>query len=150
VVTRLLAAILDAVIVAVLAVLLHVGVAGIRYAWSPVRFEWPELARVTSGTLALVLAVLYLTIGWAVAGRTYGQRLLGLRVLTPRHRLLGVGRSLVRAVTCTVFPIGLLWCAFSATRRSLQDLLVGSVVVYESSPYAQLADPAAAAGDAAP
>jgi hypothetical protein len=37
----------------------------------------------------------------------------------------------VRAVVYVVFPLGLLWSAVSSSRRSLQDVLVGSVVVYD-------------------
>ena len=32
---------------------------------------------------------------------------------------------------CVVFPVGLLWSAVSRERRSLQDLVVRSVVVYD-------------------
>lgn len=63
-------------------------------------------------------------------GRTYGGAVLGVRVLSARRRLLGRTRSL-RAVACVLVPIGLLWVAISASRRSLQDLLFGSWVVYD-------------------
>ena len=36
-----------------------------------------------------------------------------------------------RAVAYVVFPVGLLWTAVSPTRRSVQDVLVRSVVVYD-------------------
>jgi uncharacterized RDD family membrane protein YckC len=38
--------------------------------------------------------------------------------------------ALLRAVACVVFPIGLLWVAVDKERRSLQDLLFGSRVIY--------------------
>jgi uncharacterized RDD family membrane protein YckC len=40
----------------------------------------------------------------------------------------------LRALACVFFPVGLLWCAISPTRRSVQDLLLGSVVIYEVHP----------------
>jgi hypothetical protein len=40
-------------------------------------------------------------------------------------------RAVLRAALCVVFPLGLLWCALSRHRRSLQDLVVGSAVVYD-------------------
>jgi hypothetical protein len=34
-------------------------------------------------------------------------------------------------VLCVMFPLGLLWAVFSRRRRSLQDILVRSAVVYD-------------------
>jgi uncharacterized RDD family membrane protein YckC len=80
-----------------------------------------------------VLASGYFTVAWATSGRTAGSVLLGLRVLSARRRLLGWPRAAGRAALCVLFPIGLLWAAVSASRRSVQDLLVRTVVVYDSS-----------------
>lgn len=38
--------------------------------------------------------------------------------------------ALLRAVSCVLFPIGLLWTAVDTCRRSLQDIVFGSRVVY--------------------
>ena len=59
---------------------------------------------------------------WAVVGATYGDRLLSLHVGDDRGVRLGWGRSAVRAVLCTIFPIGLLWVLVSRENRSVQDL----------------------------
>jgi uncharacterized RDD family membrane protein YckC len=82
----------------------------------------------------------YLTAGWALAGRTYGSRLMGLRVLSSRLRLLGWTRSFMRALTCVVWPVGLLWCGISRTRLSLADVVLRTVVVYDTEPYARFPD----------
>ncbi|SMO77581.1 RDD family protein [Geodermatophilus aquaeductus] len=130
VVTRVLAAGVDLAAVAGAVLLVDLAAAGIRFAWAPASFSWPRLA--LWGTAALlVVAVGYLTVAWATTGRTYGARLLGLRVLSARGAPLGWFRSVLRAVACVVFPIGLFWCGISVTRRSLQDVLVGSVVRYD-------------------
>jgi uncharacterized RDD family membrane protein YckC len=42
-----------------------------------------------------------------------------------------LGRSLLRAVTCVVFPIGLFWAALSKRNASVQDLVFGTSVVYD-------------------
>ena len=42
---------------------------------------------------------------------------------------------MLRAVTCVVFPVGLLWSAFSAHRYSLHDIVFRTVVVYDAKPY---------------
>jgi uncharacterized RDD family membrane protein YckC len=138
VVTRSLAAGVDVVVVVLLATALDLAAAGARFAWSPIDFRWPQPApSVTVGVL-LVVAVGYIAAGWAMAGRTYGARLLGLRVLSSQLELLGWTRSVMRAAVCVVWPIGLLWCGIDRRRRSVADLVVRSVVVYDTHPYAQV------------
>jgi uncharacterized RDD family membrane protein YckC len=135
VVTRLIAAVVDAVAVALLTVALDLAAAGARFVWSPVRFRWPQPDPGTAIVVLLAVAVLYLTVAWALTGRSYGDRLIGLRVLSRRGELLGWPRALLRAAFCVVFPVGLLWSGISRTRSSLQDVVVRSVVVYDAHPY---------------
>jgi uncharacterized RDD family membrane protein YckC len=131
VVTRLMAACVDAVAVLLVTVAVDLGAAGIRFAWSPMNFRWPRPPTQIAVMVLLVAAVLYLTAGWAVAGRTYGGRLLGLRVLSARYGVVRWPRAFVRALAYVLFPVGLLWSGISATRRSLQDLVLRTVVVYD-------------------
>jgi uncharacterized RDD family membrane protein YckC len=56
---------------------------------------------------------------------------MGLRVVGPDHHRLWLHRALLRSVLCVVFPIGLLWCAVSTSRRSLQDIVVRTSVIYD-------------------
>jgi len=140
VVTRLLAAIVDAAAIVVLTAMLDLAAAGARFLWSPVDFRWP---RPETEVIVIVLgavAVVYLTAGWALAGRTYGARLMGLRVLSSQKVLLGWIRSALRAIVCVIWPLGLFWCGISRTRSSLADLLVRSVVVYDTQPFARVRD----------
>jgi len=132
VVTRVLAACVDLGAVMLGAVLLDLGAAGVRFVWSPVTFRWPQPAVPVMGIAVVAVGIVYLTIAWATTGRTYGERLLGLRVLSGRFELLGWVRSFLRAVACVVFPVGLLWSAVSARRHSLQDIVFRTVVVYDS------------------
>ena len=133
--TRVLAAVVDAIAVVALAVLLDLGAAGVRFVWSPTDFRWPQLGVLNSVVALLLLAVVYLTFAWAMTGRTYGAKLVGVRVLSRGHGLLGWARSALRALACVVWPIGLLWSCISPSRRSLQDIVLGSVVVYDAHPY---------------
>jgi uncharacterized RDD family membrane protein YckC len=135
VVTRSLAAGVDVAVVVLVAIVLDLAAAGARFAWSPIDFRWPQPAPVVTVGVLLVVAVGYLAAGWAMAGRTYGARLLGLRVLSSRLELLGWTRCVVRAAVCVVWPIGLLWCGINRRRRSVADLVVRSVVVYDTHPY---------------
>jgi uncharacterized RDD family membrane protein YckC len=135
VVTRVLAAAVDAVAIALLAVALDLAAAGVRFVWSPVDFRWPRPALVSSIVVLLAIGVLYLTVAWAMTGRSYGGRLLGLRVLSMRRELMGWTRAFLRALTSVAWPVGLLWSGISRTRSSLQDILFRTVVVYDVHPY---------------
>jgi uncharacterized RDD family membrane protein YckC len=141
VVTRSLAGGVDLAVVVLVAVALDLAAAGARFAWSPTDFRWPQPTPAVTVLVLLVVAVGYLAAGWAMAGRTYGARLLGLRVLSSRLELLGWTRSFVRSAVCVVWPVGLLWCGISRTRRSVADLVVRSVVVYDTHPYVQVRRP---------
>jgi uncharacterized RDD family membrane protein YckC len=135
VVTRLLAACVDLAVVVLVTVLIDLAAAGMRFAWAPARFEWPQPGPLGTATAVLSVAVVYLAVAWATTGRTYGTRLLGLRVLSTRYTRLGWTRSILRALACVLLPVGLLWCGVSPSRRSLQDVVLGSVVVYDTSRY---------------
>jgi uncharacterized RDD family membrane protein YckC len=131
IVTRLLAAAIDLLTVLLMMGGVFVGVAAVRFLVSPLSFRWPVPSSVLSVVIGMVLAVGYLTVGWATVGRTGGAAVLGLRVLSIGRSRLGWARAVLRAVLCVVFPVGLLWSAVSRERRSLQDLVVRSVVVYD-------------------
>jgi uncharacterized RDD family membrane protein YckC len=88
----------------------------------------------------LLVAVVYLALGWALTGRTYGSKLMGLRVLSSRNQLLGWTRSVLRALMSVLWPVGLLWCGISRTRLSLADVVLRTVVVYDDQPYARVRD----------
>jgi uncharacterized RDD family membrane protein YckC len=149
VVTRLLAACVDTAVVVLVTVAVDLATAGIRFVWSPVDFRWPRPSPQLAVLVLFGVAVLYLTLGWSMAGRTYGARLLGLRVLSGRYGRLGPVRSLLRALACVLFPLGLLWSGVSVTRRSLQDLVLRTVVVYDlrSSVPVQVPRPRRPAGE---
>jgi uncharacterized RDD family membrane protein YckC len=105
-------------------------VAGV-FVVNPVSFSWPHGLAARASLLAFVVAVGYLTVGWATAGRTVGGAVLGVRVVGRGGGRLGWTRSVCRAVLCVLVPLGLLWAAVSARRRSVQDLLVRSAVLYD-------------------
>ena len=149
VVTRLLAAGVDTTVVVLTTVCVDLATAGIRFLWSPVDFRWPRPSTELAVLVLFGVAVGYLTAAWSTAGRTYGARLLGLRVLSGRYGRLGPVRSLLRALACVLFPIGLLWSGISGTRRSLQDLVFRTVVVYDArtSGQVQVPRPRRPAGD---
>jgi uncharacterized RDD family membrane protein YckC len=136
IVTRTLACVLDAIVVTLLLLVLWSGWSVVTFLARPARFTLPS----PSWTLVVLVgssaAFLYLATSWAISGRSYGAQVLGLRVV--RHDLgaLGWPRSLLRSVTCVLFPLGLAWSALDRRNRSLQDVLCASRVVYDWVPRA--------------
>ena len=79
----------------------------------------------------LGVSVAYLTACWATTGRTVGSLVMGLRVITSGHRLVRWPLAFIRAVLCVLFAFGLLWSAVDRRRRSLQDNVLRTEVVYD-------------------
>jgi len=98
---------------------------------NPVSFRWPHGLLAEASLVTVGVAVGYLTVGWATAGRTVGGAVLGVRVVANGGGRLGWTRSACRALLCVLVPLGLLWAAVSARRRSVQDLVVRSTVLYD-------------------
>lgn len=67
-------------------------------------------------------------------GCTAGAVVMGLRVVGRNAATLSWSTSLLRAVACVLFPVGLAWVAVDRQRRSLQDIVFGSQVVYNRLP----------------
>jgi uncharacterized RDD family membrane protein YckC len=59
---------------------------------------------------------------------------MGLRVVDRRGRKPAVLVALLRAGFCVLVPVGLLWCAVSRSRSSLQDIVLRTSVVYDWRP----------------
>jgi uncharacterized RDD family membrane protein YckC len=137
VVSRVLAAAIDLALLFVMLGCLYLGWAGLQLVIDPVRFRFPTPSRAVILIAAAVVLVGYLTESWTTIGRTYGDRVLGLRVVDRRGRRLRHGRAVLRALFCTVLPIGLLWVAVSGNRHSIQDLVLRTAVIYDWSPHKQ-------------
>lgn len=131
IVTRCAAAVADLVVACLVVVLLYAGWAATRFLLSPSRFQFPEPGRGQLLTAVLVVLTVYLSVAWTATGQTYGDRLLGLRVVDRRGRRLGRWLALVRAVLCVLFPVLLFWVLFSRQNRSVQDVLLRTSVVYD-------------------
>ncbi len=139
---RLLAALVDAVILAAINVLLFAPVFLIDYfrAELQTRDAAPDWAFRAITALSLLLAllanVLYVVGGWAWRGRTPGKSLLGLAVVRrgmSANRGIGWPAALIRAVVCVLagLPLGLgwAWAFFEKEKRAFQDLAAGTWVI---------------------
>jgi uncharacterized RDD family membrane protein YckC len=130
-VTRSLANVVDVLVVTLLVAGGYAAVAAGRFLLGPTTFIFPAPSPSALLLVGLCLQAVYFAVTWAEAGRTYGDRLLGLRVADDRGARVHWGRSAVRAVLCTLFPVGLLWVLVSRDNRSVQDLLLRTSVRYD-------------------
>jgi uncharacterized RDD family membrane protein YckC len=140
-VTRVIAAVLDSLVVGVVLLGGYLGLVGLLFLFSPRSFTFPDLGVVFSLAAAFVVAVVYLTVFWTLSGRTYGQLVMGLRVLGYGGRRLRFVKALLRAVFVVVLPIGIVWIPFSRNNKSLQDLFLATRVVYDWEPRTAHKDP---------
>jgi len=141
VVSRFLADAIDLLLIVAALVGVYFAVAGARFLLHPRRFTWPEPSGLNLVALGWVLLLVYLTIGWANTGRTFGKTVLGLRVVSGAGDRLPFLRAMLRSFLCVAFPIGLFWCAVSRRSASIADLIARSSVVYDWEPRFPAAEP---------
>lgn len=135
-VTRFVAAVIDGVVVGLVLLVGYAGLVAFMFMLDPRNFTFPDLNLVVSLASAFVVLVVYYTVSWWLSGRSYGCLVMGLRVVGFRGENMRLLGALVRAVLCTVFPIGLLWVAVSKQNRSVQDVLLRTSVIYDWQPQA--------------
>jgi uncharacterized RDD family membrane protein YckC len=131
IVSRGLAALVDMLVVVVTMGLLYLGLALTTLLVNPTSFRFPAPNLIFSTAVTVAVSVLYLTGCWTLSGRTVGAVLMGIRVVGRSAEQLRLTVAIVRAVACVLFPIGLLWVALDRQRRSIQDIALGSRVVYD-------------------
>lgn len=131
VVTRLVAAVIDGVVVASLLAIGYGVLAGALFIVDPRNFSFPDVGLFFSLAAAFAVLVVYLTIAWWASGRSYGCLVMGLRVVGFRGVNMQLIPAFLRALFCAAFPIGLLWAAVSHENRSLQDTVMRTSVIYD-------------------
>jgi uncharacterized RDD family membrane protein YckC len=132
-VSRLLANTVDFGVAAGIVAGAYAGVAALRFLWNSRSFTFPAPGFGFVVIAGSVVLVLYLAACWTASGRTYGDHLLGLRVVSRQGRRLRPVPALLRAGLCVLFPIGLFWIVVSRDNRSAQDVVLRSSVVYDWS-----------------
>ena len=95
------------------------------------RFRFPTPTYLHAFILGSLILIVYFVVTWTANGQTYGDRLMGIRVLDRSGALLHPARAILRAVLCVLFPLLLFWAIVDARRRSVQDLIVRTSVVYD-------------------
>jgi uncharacterized RDD family membrane protein YckC len=129
--TRVLAGAIDGLVLLALYAGGYAVWAAAIFLWSPSAFRFPTPSRPVVVVAGYLVCIAYLTLSWRISGRTYGDEVLGLRVVGRGGRPFGLATALARATFCAVFPLGLLWTAVSRENRSVADLLLRTSVVYD-------------------
>lgn len=124
----------------------YVGSIFVQLLFDPQSFTLAAPAVFLSITAFVSMSIAYLTLCWATTGRTVGAIVMGVRLVTPRHGLLRWPVAALRAFLCVIFGFGLLWVAVDKRRRSLQDILLRTRVVYDWEPNTAIVDPHTSTG----
>jgi uncharacterized RDD family membrane protein YckC len=98
VVTRMVAAAIDGVVVVGVLLAAYAATAIFLFLLDPRGFSFPSVGLLFSMAAAFVVLVVYETLAWWLTGRTYGGLVMGLRVVDFRGRRLRLPGSFVRAV----------------------------------------------------
>jgi uncharacterized RDD family membrane protein YckC len=123
--------------VLVITTLYTVGYAGVSLLWQA--FTGNSLSGDRSTPLAIagmaLWAFLYVFVSLAVAGRTVGKGVVGLRVVrsdggTPAVRKIFL-RTLVQPFSAAILMLGYLPVLLQKEHRSVHDLIAGTAVVYD-------------------
>jgi uncharacterized RDD family membrane protein YckC len=130
-VTRTAAAAIDFGIVLIALGVCYLGVSAFLFLLDPRSFSAPTPSLAVTGGACGLLLVGYLAVTWAGSGRTYGNHVMGLRVVNRSGQRLHALVAFLRAVCYVLFPLGLLWVLVSGYNRSVQDLLLRTSVIYD-------------------
>lgn len=133
-VTRMVAASIDGVVVILFLLVGYAAVAVFLFLLDPRGFSFPDVGLLFSMASAFIVLVVYQTLAWWLTGRTYGGLVMGLRVVSFTGRRLRLAGSLARAILSVCFPIGILWVAVSRENRSVQDVVLRTSVIYDWQP----------------
>jgi uncharacterized RDD family membrane protein YckC len=132
IVTRVIANVIDAMVVTLTLIGIYLTGVAVAFLLDPRGFQFPRLPPLWLDiAVGLWLLGIYFTLSWAITGRTYGDHLMGLRVVGARGSKPHFITASVRAIFCVLFPIGLFWIIVSQGNRSLQDTFLRTSVIYD-------------------
>ena len=135
--TRFLASVIDVGLVAVLMMGIWLAIEILQLIFTPgVNVEPPR-----AGTLVLwgyIFTTLYWTASWSTSGRSIGAWVMGVRVVNRKGERVHLPIAFARAAFSVAFPIGLGWAIISLRNRSVQDVVLRTIVIYDWSLRAPL------------
>lgn len=130
--SRMAGAAFDLLAIIMITFLFGVIAGFLKFLFTAEAFELPKLAWSASVSFTGGLALAYYAGSWATTGRTIGEAVMGLRVVTESGRRVRLGRAVVRALA--VIAVGApctLWCIVSKKNAALYDLPLKTTVVYD-------------------
>lgn len=130
-VTRFLAASLDFALVGVFLLLAYVGWAILLFVSAPTTFTLPSVSFGLVLAAGAALSWLTFTTAWATTGRTFGSKILGIRVVNYDGTVMRWPGAAIRGAFCVFFLPGLFWVIVSHENRSLQDTVLRTSVIYD-------------------
>lgn len=135
VVSRAAAFIIDAVLIVLIGLGIAAGAAVIHAVFSGGFTGTANFLR-PAAVLAVVplLFGLYCVAGWALAGRTLGKALFGLRVIDRRGGHPSLGRSILRLLgylVSAIFWLGFAWIAVDRRHEGFHDKIARTHVIYD-------------------
>ncbi|HEY6635045.1 MAG TPA: RDD family protein [Acidimicrobiia bacterium] len=133
--TRLLAVMIDSVVVSFGFTLLVAGLVFVVRLFQP-DFEIPDGSGVFYGIALVVWSFFYLWISYAVFGKTIGKMIVGVRVVSADgHAVLKGRQPFIRVLTYPIsfliFGLGLLGIVFNPQRQAWHDRFASTTVVYD-------------------
>jgi uncharacterized RDD family membrane protein YckC len=130
-VSRVIANLIDVTAAALVVGAFYLGMVGLAFVASPTNPQVPSTP--VSVLLLIGVGVLWVifTVAWATSGRTFGAKVMGLRVVSFRGQRLRWAGSALRATFCLSFLPGLFWVIVSGQNRSLQDTVLRTQVIYD-------------------
>ena len=131
IVSRVIANTIDFAVIVTVLVGLYIGWAAFLFLLSPTTFTFPSPSLGAAVLAGGALLILYFWISWATTGRTYGDTVMGLRVVNFAGERMHWAGAFLRAVFCVVFAIGLFWVVVSGANRSVQDVVMRTSVIYD-------------------
>ncbi len=130
-VSRVIASVVDIAVAFGILAGTYLARAFVRLIWEGKSFTLPTWSFPRAFALGELILIAYLAVSWTASGRTYGDRLMGLRVVDRHRRTMRLGWSSTRALLCALFPLGLLWVGIGRENRSVQDLILRTSVIYD-------------------
>jgi uncharacterized RDD family membrane protein YckC len=127
--SRVLANAIDFAILLVLLGALYFGWSAVLFLRRGKDFHFPTVSYAGAYVAGAIVFTLYFALTWWSTGRTYGDQVMGLRVVNRHGERLGWWHALLRAALCVDFPFLLFWAIVN--NRSVQDLVVRTSVIYD-------------------
>jgi uncharacterized RDD family membrane protein YckC len=137
-VTRLVAFILDRLVVSLVLLLIGASLQFILNAFQINQILFAEYVPRQIVVAAIAVTYILISIGydvgfWLLAGQTPGKRVMGLRIVRTDGKRVGFGNALRRVLgffVSSILFLGFMWILFDNRRQGFHDKIAGTFVVY--------------------